>query len=325
MDVLCAGEALVDFLPLDPGRKVKDVSAWRPCPGGSPANVAVGVARLGGSSAMLGVVGRDELGDFLRERLAGEGVDVSHLRQTAEGKTGLVFVALGEGGERSFAHYRTRSAEFFLSPEDVDAAFVARARAVHCGTNSLLFPEARRAMVHLFQQAAARGQIACCDPNLRLEVWPSPGELRETLDRLFPTCSVVKLAQDEIEFSTGERTPEGALSALERLGVALPVVTLGAGGALLSFAGRRLHVPAPAAKVVDTTGAGDGFVSALLYGLTRRCRGRADLALLDPGEVRELGALACRAASRVCERLGAVDGLPRAPELPGPWHAAPGR
>jgi fructokinase len=206
-----------------------------------------------------------------------------------------VFISLSEAGERSFAHYRTRSAEFFLSAADVDGELLARARAVHCGTNSLLFPEAREAMVQLFRQAAASGKIACCDPNLRLCVWKDPAALRGTLDRLFPCCSVVKLAEDEIEFATGETTPEGALEALERLGVALPVVTLGPRGAWLSFAGRRLRVEAPAVKVV---------------------------ARLQAGEVEALARFACRAASRVCERLGAVDGLPRAAELPELW---PGR
>jgi fructokinase len=322
LHVLCAGETLVDFLPLEPGRPVKDVPTWSTCSGGSPANVAVGVARLGGSSAMVGVVGQDEFGDFLRESLAREGVDVSHLRQTTEGKTGLVFISLTERGERSFAHYRTRAAEFFFSRRELDGAFLARARAVHCGTNSLLFPEARQAMVQLFRGARDAGQIACCDPNLRLEVWAEPGELKRALGDLFPCCSVVKLAEDEIGFATGERSPEGAIRFLEGLGVALPVVTLGAAGALLSFRGRELRVPAPEVNVVDTTGAGDGFVAALLSALTRRCEGRAELERLDAEEVRELAAFACRAASRVCERLGAVAGLPRQAELAAHWPEA---
>jgi len=322
LDVLCAGETLVDFLPREPGRPVKDVGEWLPCQGGSPANVAVGVARLGGRSAMVGAVGQDEFGDFLKERLAGEGVDVSRLRQTREGKTGLVFISLTGTGERSFAHYRTRAAEFLFGDADVDLAFAARARALHCGTNSLLYPEAQRAMVRLFRAARDAGQIACCDPNLRLEVWANRDELRQVLDQLFPCCAVVKLASDEIEYATGRRDPAGALEALERLGVPLPVVTLGAQGALLSCRGRRLQVAAPAVKVVDTTGAGDGFVAALLYGLTRRCANREELERLPPADVEELAAFACRAASRVCERLGAVAGLPRRKELAGIWPAA---
>ncbi|HYV50096.1 MAG TPA: carbohydrate kinase [Myxococcaceae bacterium] len=322
MDVVCAGETLVDFLPRTSGRVVKDVEEWVPCLGGSPANVAVGVARLGGRSAMAGVVGRDEFGDFLREGLTREGVDVSHLRQTEEGKTGLVFISLTASGERSFAHYWTRAAAFLFSEVEADRAFLAKARAVHCGTNALLYPEARRAMVGLFQAARDGGQIACCDPNLRLDVWKEPGELKGVLDQLFPCSAVVKLAEDEIEFATGEKEPSAALRALERLGVPLPVVTLGAAGARIAFGGRQHDIPAPKVRVVDTTGAGDGFVAALLYGLTRRCASRSELERLPVEEVRELAAFACQVGSRVCERLGAVAGLPRADELKDVWPAS---
>lgn len=315
MDVLCVGETLVDFLPESPGLRVKDVPRWTRCSGGSPANVAVGVARLGGRSAMLGVVGRDEFGDFLRESLAKEGVDVSHLRQTDQGKTGLVFISLGEGGERSFSFHRTQAAEFFLSVQDVDLDFVRTARAIHCGTNSLLFPEARQAALALARAARDGGQIVCCDPNLRLHIWPDPGELKAVLGALLPCCSVVKLAEDEVAFATGQATPEGGLRWLEQRGVALPIVTLGERGAVLAFQGQELRVPARPAQAVDTTGAGDGFVAALLYGVSRRYRDRAALLQADPGELRDLAAFACQVASRVVERLGAVAGLPRAEEM----------
>jgi fructokinase len=315
MDVLCVGETLVDFLPDAPGLRVKDVPRWIRCSGGSPANVAVGVARLGGRSTMLGVVGKDELGDFLRESLAAEGVDVSHLRQTDQGKTGLVFIALGPGGERSFSFYRTRSAEFFLSMEDVDLAFVRRARAIHCGTNSLLFPEARQAALALLRAARDGGQIVCCDPNLRLHIWPEPRELQELLREILPCCSVVKLAEDEVAFATGQPTPEEGLRFLEGLGVALGMVTLGERGAVLRFGRREIRVPAPQVRAVDTTGAGDGFVSAMLHGLTRLYPDRAGLERAGQGEIRDLAAFACQVASRVVERVGAVAGLPRAAEV----------
>src|SRR5439155_1590029 len=109
--IVCIGEALVDFLPVETGRKVRDVETWTRCSGGSPANVAIALARLGAKSAFLGVTGDDELGHYLAGKLAGEGVDVSHLRLTREGKTGLVFISLSDTGERSFSFYRTRSAE----------------------------------------------------------------------------------------------------------------------------------------------------------------------------------------------------------------------
>jgi fructokinase len=187
MDVVCVGESLVDFLPAEPGERVRDVTAWRPCIGGSLANVAVGVARLGGRPAYVGVVGEDEFGHFLRERLAAEGVDVSHMRQTAEARTGLVFISIDARGERSFTYFRTRSAEFLLGERDVDPAFLGRARVVHCGTNSLKLPEARVAMLRILDTARAAGRIVSCDPNLRLHAWEDPEVLRELLGQLLPS------------------------------------------------------------------------------------------------------------------------------------------
>lgn len=316
LDVICVGEALVDFLPNAPGQRVKDVTLWTRCTGGSPANVAVGVSRLGGSSALVGVVGEDDFGEFLIESLAGEGVDVSHLRQTDEGKTGLCFVSLTEAGDRSFSFHRTRSAELFLSERDVDVDFFQRGKIIHFGTNSLLFREARRAVTKLAKAAHAAGKIVSCDPNLRLHLWPDPLELMAVTEALFPLCTVVKVSEEEAEFVTGQKSPEAALVHLaEKRGVALPVVTLADKGAIFLWHGRIVRVPAPVAKVVDTTGAGDGFTAALLYGLSRLYPDAGALKFGGFGEMRELCNFACAVGTKVTEHLGAVAGLPRAAEV----------
>ena len=315
LDVLCMGEALVDFLPERAGEAIKDVARWHRCSGGSPANVAVGLARLGASSGFAGVVGQDAFGDFLVETLAREGVDVSRMRQTPEGKTGLVFISLDQKGDRSFAMFRTRSAELFLCERDLDVRHLERVRAVHCGTNSLLWPEAQRAVVAMIQAASAAGKIVSCDPNLRLHFWPEPRDLKGVLDRLLPWCTVVKLSEDEIEFATGAQTPEAALRELAKRQVALPVVTLGERGALALWNGELLQAAAPRVDVADTTGAGDGFVSALLFGLTRLYAGRSELLRATAQDVSALLAFGCAVGARVVQKLGAVAALPRIEEL----------
>jgi fructokinase len=313
-EVICFGEALVDFLPHQTGRQVHEVESWSPSPGGSPSNVAIGLARLGARSAMVGAVGQDEFGQFLRQRLAEEGVDVSRLRATDEGKTGLVFVSLSEAGERTFAFYRTRAAELFLSERDVDLAYLQSARAFHLGTNSLLFRAAQRAALLAVDAARGADKIVCCDPNLRLHLWSDPAELKGLLAKLLPACGIVKLAEDEAEFVTGKADPEGALQVLAQRGVALPVVTLGAQGALLLWQGTQVQVPAPSVQVVDSTGAGDGFVAGLLFGITRLYDGFTGFRTAGVGEIREIAGFACRVGARVVERLGAVEGLPRRAE-----------
>lgn len=319
LDLICVGEALVDFLPADGARKrVRDIPNWAPCIGGSPANVAVGVARLGGKSALVGVTGDDEFGAFLKEGLAREGVDVSHLRQTNEGKTGLVFVSLTESGDRSFTFFRTRAAEQFLAGRDVDLSFLATARAMHCGSNSLLLPEAQRAVLAMARATHQAGRILSCDPNLRLHLWPNPEELKSVLYQIIPLCTVVKVSSDEMAFVTGEETVDQALMALRRRGVALPIITSGPDGAHFLWANKVVHIPAPKVAVVDTTGAGDGFVSALLAALLKRYPDPVALKEAPLDELKQIVTYACEAGGRVCEKLGAVAGLPRATELSMP-------
>ncbi|MBJ6765194.1 carbohydrate kinase [Myxococcaceae bacterium JPH2] len=315
LDVVCVGETLVDFLPAAAGRAVRDVESWHPCSGGSPANVAVGLARLGLRSAMVGVVGADEFGHFLRERLAAEGVDISHLRQVTEARTGLVFISLDAKGERTFTFFRTRSAEFLLGRADVDPTFLSRGRVVHCGSNSLLLPEAREAMVTILETARAAGRIVSCDPNLRLHAWEDPSELKALLGKLLPLCSVVKLSEEEISFCTGAATPEDALAALSAMGVRLPVVTLGERGVVFLWNGEQVHVPAPRVDVVDTTGAGDGFVAGLLHGLVRWYGTPGALAQATRAELESLCTFACAVGAQVVTRLGAVAALPRVSEV----------
>jgi len=315
LDVVCMGETLVDFLPAEAGRRVREVSSWAPCIGGSLANVSVGLARLGARSGLVSVLGSDEFGHLLRERLAAEGVDVSRVRQTTEARTGLVFISLDARGERSFTFFRTRSAEFLLGEQDVDPLLLGRTRVLHWGSNSLHLPAARTAVQQAIGRVRGAGGIVSCDPNLRLHAWADPSEPKRVLEQLLPLCTVVKLSEEEMPIVTGHTGVREALDSLLGMGVPLPVVTLGEKGAAFLWQGEVVHVPAPPARVVDTTGAGDGFVSAFLYGLTRRYTDANSLRGATLESLTELVTFACAVGSRVVERLGAVAGLPRAAEV----------
>jgi fructokinase len=319
LDVVSLGEALVDFLPDRRGRRVREVTRWHPCLGGAPANVTVGLSRLGARAALVGVVGEDEFGHFLKDHLRREGVDVSAVRQTREGRTGLGFVSLTTAGERSFTFYRMQAAETFLDRRDTRgaaaAALLRRAKVLHVGTNSLVQPRARAAVLEALRAARRAGRLTSTDPNLRLAVWKDPSVLRRLLQVLVRECAIVKLSHEELDFVAGTRSPRRALDWLETRGVLLGVVTLGAQGALLRFRGETLAVPAPRVKVVDTTGAGDGFTAGLLFGLTRQYGTRAGLAGGDAQAVAGHACFGCLVGSRVVTRLGAVAGLPTLRQL----------
>ena len=109
--IVCLGEALIDFVALESGVGVADASGFLKAPGGAPANVAVGLARLGAKSAFLGKVGDDPFGICLRDTLAHSGVDVSGLRMDTTARTGLAFVSLQADGERDFCFFRNPSAD----------------------------------------------------------------------------------------------------------------------------------------------------------------------------------------------------------------------
>ena len=319
VDVVSMGEALVDFLPSSRGRRVRDVKSWHPCVGGAPANVAVGLARLGAKAALVGVVGADEFGSFLKEGLGREGVDVSRLRQTEAGRTGLGFVSLTKAGERSFTFYRNQAAETFFDERDTRAAgaLLTQATVLHVGTNWLVSPKSRVAVLAAMRRAGAAGRLTSTDPNLRLHLWPDQRTLKRLLEELVSTCAIVKLSHEETRFVTGRRSPERAVEWLEEQGVVLAVVTLGAQGAVLRFRGQTRRVPAPRVRVVDTTGAGDGFTAGLLYGVTRQFRSRAELEQGDLDTLVGHARFACVVGSHVVTKLGAVAGLPTLRSLGG--------
>lgn len=315
-DVLCAGEALVDFLPEERGQRLREVERWTRCAGGSPANVAIGVSRLSGRSAFLGVVGEDEFGSFLRGALAAEGVDVRWLRHTAEARTGIVFVSLASDGERSFTDYRKPSAELLLSPADAELADPGLARVVHVTTSSLLRPQARAAVRRLMIRAREAGCLVTCDPNMRPGFWGDDAALRSALDELLPLADVIKLAEDELELCTSERDPGRAARSLLERGAKLGIVTRGARGVIWARGERLGEVEAPAVEALDSTGAGDGFDAGLLCWLGRELREGRRLEQLSEEALAEAMRFACGIGAAVVTRIGAVTGLPRLAQLP---------
>ena len=130
-DLVCLGELLIDFVPTVQGQRLRQVALFEKAAGGAPANVAVGFSRLGGKSAFVGKVGADEFGHFLRETLAGAGVDTRYLLQTNEAQTGLAFVSLRADGDRDFMFYRHPAADMLLCTEELPGSLLDSARFFH--------------------------------------------------------------------------------------------------------------------------------------------------------------------------------------------------
>src|SRR5262249_38883740 len=167
LDVLCFGEVIIDFVPEQAGRRLRHVDRFARHLGGAPANVAVGLARLGAAAGLMTLVGDDEFGAFLRAALEREGVDVAAVGVHATARTGIAFVSLGPRGERSLLFYRHPSADQLIGEGDVDPAALRRARAFHDGSSTLSAQPARAATRKALREARAAGLVISADPNLR--------------------------------------------------------------------------------------------------------------------------------------------------------------
>ena len=314
--VVTLGEALVDLVADEPrGAALQATRTFQRAAGGAPANVAVGVARLGTPAGFIGAVGSDPFGRFLKRTLQAEGVDTSQVAETAAGQTALAFVSHSAGGERGFLFYRQNAADLQLRPEDVNEAYVANAAVLHVGSLSLTAEPARAATLTALAFARGHGVPRSVDPNLRLDQWPDAQAAREAIRELLSQATLVKLSAEELEFLTGDTSPATARALLHDE-LQLLCVTRGAAGVEYHTQARSGYVHGWRVEPVDTTGAGDAFVAALLAALaespgqTSLAASVADAAVLERALHR-----ATAFAALTVTRVGAIPAMPTAAEL----------
>jgi fructokinase len=303
--VVCMGEALIDFIPLDP-----DNLTYQKAPGGAPANVSVGIAKLGGASTFLGKVGNDVLGHFLFETLTEYGVNTESMLFTEEARTGVTFVTLEPSGERDFSFYINPSADRFFKEEELDRELFENNKILHFGSISLISEPARSATLKAIQMAKQKGMLVSYDPNLRLGLWDSAEHARETILAAIPYADILKVSEEELEFLTGAGSLEEGIAQIPDL--PLIIVTLGEKGSIYRFKNEIGRVPALISKVVDTTGAGDAFVSGILYSINESEKALADY---TDKEIQEVIKFASVSGGLATTKKGAMTGLPNLQEI----------
>ncbi|KAL1208066.1 putative fructokinase-7 [Cardamine amara subsp. amara] len=306
--VVCFGEMLIDFVPTVGGVSLAEAPAFKKAPGGAPANVAVGVSRLGGSSAFIGKVGDDEFGRMLADILRLNNVDNSGMRFDHKARTALAFVTLRADGEREFLFFRHPSADMLLLESELDKNLIQKAKIFHYGSISLIEEPCRSTQLAAMKIAKASGSLLSYDPNLRLPLWPSEEAARKEIMSIWNLADVIKISEDEITFLTGGDDPYDDDVVLQKLfhpNLKLLVVSEGPNGCRYYTQEFKGRVDGVKVKAVDTTGAGDAFMSGILNSLA------SDLTLLkDEKKLREalLFANACGAIT-VTER-GAIPAMP---------------
>jgi fructokinase len=310
VDVIALGEVLIDFVSTESGVSLIEAPAFHKAPGGAPANVAVGLARLGISSGFIGKVGEDEFGHFLAQVLSDNGVDITGLRFSTEARTMLAFVSIHPDGERDFMFYRHPSADMLLKPEEIDADYIGGARILHHGSISLISEPSRSATLEAIRVAREKGLRISYDPNLRLSLWPSAQAAREGILEGWRLADVAKISRDELIFLSETEDFDAATKALWHEELQLLVITEGAQGCHYVTPESQGHVPGFKVKPVDTTGAGDGFVAGLLAGLVTTLQ-----SWQDPATVETVLYLANAVGALTTKKRGAIPSLPTRAEV----------
>jgi fructokinase len=308
MFIVC-GEALMDvFATADtPTGTLMDARI-----GGSPLNVAIGLARLAQPVAFFGALSTGFLGDRLARALAEEGVSDACLARI-DAPTTLGLVGLDARGVPSYAFYGDRCADRLLPLDAVDQV-PAAAQALHFGSYGMVVEPVASTQRALVESLAGRVLVAY-DPNVRLNVEPDLQRWRDTLAWMLPRTQLLKISDEDLGLLFPGQAPEALAAAWLQAGVEAVVLTRGGAGASVWTAFHRVDVPGRPVAVVDTVGAGDTFQAALLTWLAEQGR-------LRPGALRALDAaawqaaltFAAAAAAITCSRRGAD--LPRRAELP---------
>ena len=312
IDIVCLGELLFDMFPAELGRRLADVSAFQPKPGGAPANVAVAVARLGLRSAFIGKVGEDAFGHRLAEVIAAEGVDICSLRFDPQARTTLAFIAMPDVNHAEFIFYRNPGADLRLRPDELDASLFSGLRAFHCGSVSLVDDPARSATLAGIQMARRAGALVSFDVNYRPNLWANPEDALVQINQVVPQADLLKVNEVELKLLTGRDDLEPASQALLQRGPALVVVTLGTQGSFFATAQGSGAVPAFQVKTVDAVGCGDAFIAGLL---TRLVGGAGWRTHLDPAQLREDLRYANAVGALTATKLGVIPALPTASEV----------
>ncbi len=269
MDILCLGELLIDMFPAEVGRSMTDVSAFRPKPGGAPANVAVAAARLGAQSGFIGKVGDDTFGYFLENVLKAEGVNTEGIRFDPQARTTLVFIAMPDVHTAEFVFYRNPGADMLLRPEELSVTALRSTSCLHFGSLSLIDEPIRSATRRAIEIAREAGALISFDVNFRPALWASREEAKQRVMETLPKVDLVKVNEIELDLLTGSEELESGTQALLTYGPRLCVGTLGAVGSYFHNGNDSEFIPGFEVETVDATGCGDAFIAGLLTQLVK--------------------------------------------------------
>ena len=264
-DVVALGELLIDFT--ENGLSGQGNTLFEANPGGAPCNVLAMLKKLDRDCAFVGKVGDDMFGQLLRKVAGDAGICMDYLVADRDARTTLAFVKKLENGDRDFSFYRNPGADMMLTEDEIPEDVIAGCRIFHFGTLSMTHEGVRKATCRAIDCARQGGALISFDPNLRPPLWADLEDARAQISYGLARCDILKIADNELEFMTGETDfDKGAAILREKYpNIRILNVTAGPDGSYSYYGGERVFVPAiNRPDTIETTGAGDTFCACVL-------------------------------------------------------------
>ena len=306
--VICLGEVLIDQIAEDIGVPYDQVSNWHPFFGGAPANVACGLAKLGTPVSLISCVGKDQVGTDLLKQLGAAGVETSGVQVHPESVTRQVYVTRDAKGDRSFDRFNgdadTVFADTLMSAEHLPEHLFADAKFLVLGTLGLANPQTSRAIGRALKLAEKYFVKVVVDINWRAMFWKYPEQIATLLPVLLKYTDFVKMTEDEAKLLFRLTSPAAIAQAYNHLEGIL--ITNGDKDCRYYLGEKQGRHPVYPVHSVDTTGAGDAFLSAFIH----RIYHRPLTHLLEPQFAHEVISYACAAGALTTLDMGAIAAQP---------------
>ena len=308
-NIFCIGELLIDMVCVD-NKGLKDGEKFEKKAGGAPANVAASICKLEGNAYFLGQVGDDFFGTYLVEML--DSLDINTEMTVKKGSTTIALVGIDADGERNFDFLRGSDGEY--SFDNVDTSKITSSDIIHFGSaTGFLDGELKNTYFKLLDYAVTNNIYVSFDPNYRDALITE-----DKLDKFVEDCvsflrksDFTKLSDEELFLITKEKDITAGVNKLHELGVKVVTITLGSKGTYLSVAGKNEIIPSIKITQVDSTGAGDSFVGAVLKQLSEI----EDKKNVSFEEWKNIVNFANKVGAITCTNYGAIASMPTLSEV----------
>ncbi|ACK68734.1 PfkB domain protein [Gloeothece citriformis PCC 7424] len=311
--VLCLGEILFDLLADQSDRSVDQVESWKPYPGGAPANVACGLVKLGTTAGFIGCVGEDAPGQELVSLLDEVGVDTTGIQRHPTAPTRQVYVTRSAAGERQFAGFgkigTEKFADAFLSANKLPESLFTSADYLVTGTLELAYPESQKAVYRAIELAQKHKVKILIDINWRPVFWLDQDKAFSIILELLKEADLIKCSEEEAQGLFNTDNPVKIAQQLNNIKGVL--VTAGEQGCAFRLGDYTDKLGVFPVKTVDTTGAGDSFVSGFIH----QCCLQGDKIFQDAQTAKQAVKYASAAGALTTTKPGAIAAQPTAREI----------